>query len=273
MDKFDLHTHTRKSDGSDSPAELVNKAKAAGLSMVAITDHDTVLGVSEAVAEGERIGIWTLPGIEFDTEFDGELHILGLGLNADAPEVSAAMKATIVRREERNRRILNRLREAGIDAEPYMDYGEGTVTRLHVARAIVKAGAAKTVGEAFDRFLRRGCIANVPSRRPTQEATIALIHGAGGIAVLAHPCKLKCDVHKLIGELCEVGLDGVEAFYPTSTEGQTALNLSIAAQHGLYVSCGCDYHGAFRDTALGSAWREDERLDALYRALVERYRK
>ena len=271
MRMFDLHTHTIKSDGSDSPVQLVQNAKAAGLALIAVTDHDTVAGVREAAEEGRRTGMPVLPGIEFDTEFDGELHILGLGIDIGDTHLLEALEKAALRREKRNREIFDKLKTVGVDAEPFMEYGEGTVTRLHVARAIVKAGGADTVPGAFDKYLRRGCVANVPSKRPTKEETIALIHGAGGVAVLAHPCKLRCDVHPLINELAACGLDGLEAWYPTSTEGQTGLFLSLCTQLGLFATCGSDYHGRFRDVRLGAAWREDERLERLLNFLMGRF--
>lgn len=251
MTKMDLHTHSNVSDGTDSPAELVKKAKAAGLELVALTDHDTTAGVPEAVATGEEIGMRVLPGIEYDVEFDGVLHMLGLNIDITNGALIAAEERARVRREERNAEALRRLKAAGMDAAPYMEHGSVMVTRMHLARAIVKAGAAKTTNEAFEKYLRRGCVGNVPCTRPDYGTLIDIIHGAGGIAVLAHPCKLTCDVHPLIADMAARGLDGLEVFYPTATPGQVSLFSSLASQYGLLMTGGSDYHGEGRNVRLG----------------------
>ncbi len=254
---FDLHLHSQYSDGSDTPAQVVRRAAEARVTLLSLTDHDTALGVPEAVAAGRECGVLVLPGVELDTEFAEELHILGLGIDLDEPKLAAALELARRRREVRNAEILKKLAATGCDAAPYMMPYMGTVTRMHIARALVAAGYTADVRAAFRSFLGRGCPGFCEAERVSPREAIALIRGAGGVAVLAHPCHMKCDMHALVAELAADGLGGIEAYYAASTEGQTQLFSSLAAQHGLLVTAGSDYHGPERPANLpGCAWRD-----------------
>ena len=254
---FDLHLHSHYSDGSDTPAQVVRRAAEAGVQLLSLTDHDTALGVPEAIAAGKECGVFVLPGVELDTEFAEELHILGLGIDLAEPKLAATLELARHRREVRNAIIVKNLAAAGFDTAPHMPPYVGTVTRMHIARALVLGGYAPDVRAAFRSFLGRGCPGFHEAERVFPREAIALIRGADGVAVLAHPCHLKRDVHALVAELAADGLGGVEAYYATSTEGQTQLFNSLAAQHGLLVTAGSDYHGAERPANLpGCAWRD-----------------
>lgn len=260
--RFDFHTHSTCSDGSDTPEALVRRARDIGVRFLALTDHDTMDGYQEAAAAGERYGVAILAGVEMDTEFPEELHILGLGVNPASPVLVSALNTARERRNLRNARMLSKLAAAGYDVSGRVAHG-GTVTRLHIARALVAAGHASSLPEAFSRFLSRGGVGYCTVERFTPEQVIDIITAAGGIAALAHPCHLACPVHALVARLKDAGLGGIEAYYPTSTDGQTKLFLSLAKQYGLIVTAGSDYHGPERPrNPLGGAWIDVPELQA-----------
>lgn len=272
MQPYDLHAHSFYSDGTDSPAELTRKARDAGLLLFALTDHDTVAGVPEAVETGKTIGIDVLPAIEIDAQFETELHILGYGVEPSHPSLKAHEEEAAARRVRRNGEIIKRLEAAGLHITPYLEQSKGNGTRLHLARALMLGGYSDTVRNAFDSYLKRGGIGYVESARPAPGRVVEIIHEAGGLAVLAHPKKLRADVHAVVDMLAGLGLDGLEAYYPLSTDGEISLFLSLARQNGLFVTCGSDHHGANRKNAeLGSTWRDVPELRETYRLIKERY--
>lgn len=255
--KFDFHTHSNCSDGADSPAVLVNRAKEAGIRFLALTDHDTVRGYPEAAEEGKRIGLPVLPAIEMDSEFAEELHILGLGIDPFHPGLISALETALERRNQRNRKMLRQLKEAGCDIHLDLDDDRGTITRFHFALALRDAGYAKTIPEAFENYLKRGKPGYYRVERFSPKEIIAIIRKAGGVAAIAHPCHLSCDVHGLVAQLKDEGLGGIEAYYATATEGQKNLHLSLARQYGLLVTAGSDYHGPERPrNRLGCAFED-----------------
>ena len=255
---FDLHLHSRFSDGTDNPRDIVRAAKEAGLEFIALTDHDTMMGVPEALAAGREFDLPVITGIEFDTKFPCLLHMLGYGMDPEHPALKRALLEAERGRNLRNEAILDRLAAMGKDARPFMKAKEGTVTRLNIAIALVEGGLAESRKEVFTTLIGKNCPAFVePSHRLTPEDTIALIHEAGGIAVLAHPCKLSANVQKVVRELAAAGLDGIEACYPTATDGQKLEHLSLARELSLLVTCGSDFHGANRPAAtLGCAYED-----------------
>ncbi len=271
MNKFDLHTHSFYSDGSESPAEIVRAASEAGVVLLALTDHDGISGVSEALEAGGRAGVRVLPGIEMDCAWTHELHILGLNVDPAHPALTAAIEAAKKRREARNETMIRQLVDAGYDIRPFLDGLGGSVTRLHMALALVDAGFAPTVREAFDSFLKRGCAGFVDGYRerciPAGDA-MDVIHAAGGLAVWAHPQHTPADLHKMTDMLADLGLDGIEAYHPSATEGGAELLESLASQHRLFVTCGSDFHGAHRPgVTLGCTWRDCPSLERTYRML------
>lgn len=270
MNSFDLHLHTDYSDGEDSPSALVRKAKALGLSLIAVTDHDTVKGVAEGAAAGREAGVLVLPGVELSTQYSAELHILGLGVDTSDAALLAALEANAVRRGDRNAATLARLAELGMDVRPLMEYGRGTTTRLAIAAALAEAGFAASPADAFRRLLDRGGIAYVPTVRMDREEAIRLIHGAGGRAVIAHPFQSEREPRRLITELADMGLDGVEVFYPHTSDGQRLMLLSLARQLKLLVTCGSDYHGSARPAQPGCTWAAVPELEAAYALFAAR---
>jgi predicted metal-dependent phosphoesterase TrpH len=258
---FDLHLHSNRSDGSDTPAQVVQNAAQRGVTLIALTDHDNVNGVPEAIAEAERAGVRVLPSIEMDAEWPHELHILGLDIDIFEPRLQAALATALKRRGERNAVIAERLLHAGFDITPYLGDEIGTVTRLNIALALVKGGYAENTRDAFVRFLRRNCPGYYTVERFAPEQVISLILGAGGVPVLAHPTKGHPDLHKLAPVLAGFGLAGMEGYHPTLSDGESVIITSIARQLGLLVTCGSDYHGAHRQDVLpGQTWRDTPAL-------------
>jgi len=285
-ERFDFHTHTCVSDGSLTPTELVRRAAANGVTGIALTDHDTVDGIAEARAEGERCGIEVLGGIELSVnEADGSraMHILGLGLEDPAP-LRARLEALRRSREERAARIVGHLRRNGVALELAAVEAQaagGAVGRPHVARALVELGAVRDVDEAFTRWLRRGRPAFEPNAELSAREAIEMVHAAGGVAVLAHP-PLSGGVDSpgglaaFVERLVPLGLDGLEIWHPSHKPTVARRLRRIAAAHGLLETGGSDFHGADRpDVEVGRGRGGKLRIgrdvrDALERRLVER---
>lgn len=266
---FDLHLHSNCSDGSDSPAEVVRQAVARGITLLALTDHDNVSGIPEAMAEAERIGVRFLPSIEMDAEWPHEMHILGLDIDIEEPRMKQALSVAFQRRGGRNQEIVARLLHAGYDVRPYMKGDIAAATRLNIALALIEGGFATDIKDAFVSFLRKGCPGYYSAERFTPEEIIQLILGAGGIPVWAHPMNGHADPHKIAPMLKSMGLMGLEGFHPSLNEGDSVIITSIARQQGLLVTCGSDYHGANRQNVFpGQTWRDNNVLNEC-RAFLE----
>jgi len=214
--QIDLHTHTTYSDGTLSPGELVTLAKADGLSALAICDHDTIAGVKEGMDLGKVIGIEVIPGVELSIEYDlppgGHMHILGLFIDPDSPELIQGLNWLRKKREERTPKIVKLLNEHDIEItedEVKQEAGDGSVGRPHIARVLMNKGYVGSIQEAFDRFLKKGAVAYVPKEKFTLGKGISMIREAGGIPILAHPVYLKLDrmdLEALLVELKDTGL-------------------------------------------------------------------
>lgn len=258
---FDLHLHSRSSDGSDSPAQVVRSAADRGVTLIALTDHDNVGGVPEAMAQARQTGIRMLPSIEMDAEWPHELHILGIDIDIDETAFKTALATALSRRGERNVVIVERLLHAGIDVRPFLSKEIATASRLNIAIALVKGGFAESTRDAFVNYLKRGSPGYYSVERFPPEQIISLIRGAGGVPVWAHPLKGHPDPHQLAPMLKEFGLAGLEAYHPTLSEGDSVVLTSIARQLGLLVTCGSDYHGEHRkDVFPGQTWRDTAAL-------------
>ena len=269
--KMDLHTHSLYSDGDRTPAQLVSLAADRGITMLALSDHDCVDGVDEAIAAGRQAGMDIVPAVEFDNEFDQELHILGLCIDHHAPCLVDALKETTARRADRNARIVKQFSMNGYDVAPYLVTDkQGVLTRLHIAAALQVAGYTEALKEGFS-LMQPGGPGYVPTNRLKPDEVIRAIKASGGIPVLAHPCHLKGNVHAIINWLIGLGIAGIEACYSTSTPGQTADFISIAHQNGLIVTCGSDFHGDRRPkAALGCAYQDIPELAATRELLQKR---
>ena len=219
--RFDLHTHSCISDGTATPSEIVRIAAKNGIKLLALTDHDNIMGIKEAVETGAACGVPVLPAVEMDNEWRHELHIIGLDVDPNNPMLIRALDIARERRERRNKIIYARLKEAGYDVQPLVGRPESVTTKLHIAHALIKAGYANDVRDAFTRYLRPGTPGYYTEKRFTPQQVIELIHAADGLPILAHPCHIRDNPHGLIRELNDLGLMGLEAYYPTSAPRQT----------------------------------------------------
>lgn len=250
MSRIDLHLHTTHSDGSLPPSEVVRLAHEAGVTALAITDHDITTGLPEALAAGQALGIEIIPGIEISSRYgDSELHVLGYFLNWQDPELNARLATLRDSRHRRNPQIIERLQALGIDItydEVRAVAGSDSVGRPHIARVLMDKKIVASAKEAFDRFLANGKPAYVPRDLPEPAEAIQWIKAAKGLAVLAHPTWVKATegtLTDLVRQLKAAGLDGVEVHYSTHTPRQTREYLSLAKQTGLLVTGGSDFHG------------------------------
>lgn len=244
--KADLHMHSVFSDGTDEVPAIVAKAKAAGLSLMSLTDHDTVKGVGIALEEGEKQGIKVLPGIEISTYAVCEVHILGYNIDINNDRLLTRLAEIEDKRHERIKAILTNLKKYNIEPDEEKIFDRiGTVGRMHIAKQLLAKGYCQTITEAFDRYLGERGIAYVPSKRITPLEGVKLIKAAGGLAVIAHPlifCQ-KGKLDDLIGGLKTYGLDGLEVYYPTHTLDDTAKLYDLAKKNRLIATGGTDYHG------------------------------
>lgn len=241
----DLHAHSTASDGSSAPAGLVAAAHAAGLSAIALTDHDTMAGLDEAADAAARLGIRVVPGVELSA-IDGEreVHVLGLHLDR-AGALEDALSTFRDTRVSRAKEIVARLNALGVpvsfDAVAAHAAG-GAIGRPHLARALIEEGWARDSRDAFDRYLGAGRPAYVPKHRLPMADAIALIHGAGGLAVLAHPGGE--GRRETIERFVRLGLDGLEVRHPGHGNEDTTRLGALAEFFGLVSSGGSDWHGA-----------------------------
>lgn len=249
MDFIDLHTHSTYSDGTRTPAELVDLAKEAGLKAIALTDHDTMAGLEEALARGREQGVEVVPGVEISAVQDGRsLHIL-----AYRPRENRELQQLLARlqqyRQARNEQILARLNRLGIPVTPaelrrYSPAGQ--TGRPHIARLLVDRGVVKTVDQAFGRYLKKGCLAFVESGKVPALEVVRTIAQAGGLAVLAHPVHANpslAELPALLQLLVPAGLAGLEAYYPSHSAAAIRELKRLAARYGLLLTGGSDFHG------------------------------
>lgn len=260
MPAIDLHTHSCCSDGSFTPQQLIREAQRLGLSAIALTDHDTMAGVAEAMLAGATCGVEVLPGIEVSASHNGQaVHILGYGAAADHPGLRCLVAELATLRETRNQAILARLDSLGITVNraELTASTPGLIGRPHIARQLVRQGHASSIAQAFRRFLRRNGRAYVPAGKFPAGETIRIIRQAGGLAVLAHPTTIDKNlkgVPTLVRKLSESGLDGLEVFYPGHSQLICRRLLELCQQHRLLATGGSDFHGSLKpEIQLGGA--------------------
>jgi hypothetical protein len=249
---IDLHCHTTASDGSSTPERLMQEAASAGVRVIAVTDHDTTAGLTASAAAASARGLEFVPGIEITAVFEGrDVHVLGYFIDAACADLQAFLLA---QRSDRRRRaidIAERLSAIGapIDIETVLSAADRqtgkSVGRPAVAAALVRAGHAASVPDAFDRYIGEGRPGFVERRGPSPADVVRQILAAGGLASLAHPGKLGRD--EIIEPLVRAGMAAIEVFHPDHDEAAATRYAAIAQQLDLLVSGGSDYHGP--DTA------------------------
>jgi 3',5'-nucleoside bisphosphate phosphatase len=241
----DLHSHSTASDGSRAPRDVVLEAKRVGLAAIALTDHDTLDGVAEALVTGAELGLRVVTGVELSAvEDDVETHILGLHLS-DTRALEAQLVSLRDMRRNRAQRIVARLNELGVRIEftaVLEQAAGGAIGRPHVARAMVAEGWAVDLRDAFDRYLGNGRSAFVAKDRLAVTDAIDLIHAAGGLAVLAHPGA--SGTRERIAAFVAQGIDGVEVRHPGHSAEDMARLLALVEHYSLVPSGGSDWHGA-----------------------------
>jgi predicted metal-dependent phosphoesterase TrpH len=291
---IDLHTHSNASDGDFSPTLLIREAVRRGMSAIALTDHDTLDGLEQAQNEAEAVGIRFIHGIEINISWigkgaalggalsvpglgpGGEFHLLGLGIKSPSPAFLAAVAELARRREERNREILDRMHEFGIEAnwEDVLALSGGrTVGRPHFAALLVQKKIVKNREQAFDRYLKMGRPLYVPKAGLEFPPAAALIRESGGIPVLAHPGTLYVAwgrLPALIKVLKDLGLAGIEAWHPNAKPRYCRRLEELGRSLGLYITEGSDFHGTTRPgRELGCSRKGREISDAVLEAIPE----
>ena len=253
MEKLiDLHTHSLKSDGSMTPAEVVREAKRAGLAAIALSDHDTVDGIREAAAEGEKIGVEVIPAIEFSVQSKTETHILGYFIDIENPDLLKTLKEVVDLRIERNYVTCQRLNELGFDItieEVRALAPNNFVGRAHFARVLMDKGYTKSVKEGFDLYMTSGKYAYCEKQRLTARNAVELIGKCGGISFLAQPHLTKLgddELKEFLKELKGFGLSGLEGYYTDYTPEMQEKYQAMAKELGLLISGGTDFHAAMK---------------------------
>lgn len=259
MDLIDLHVHSNASDGTLSPSQVVDLASRQGLRAMALTDHDTLDGLEEALEAGKQYGIEVICGIEFSTSYQGrDVHIVGLDLNPDDVRFQEALKEFQLSRDRRNLAIIKRLQKHGVSIswDAMMEnFPDCVWTRAHFARYLMEQGYVSSIKEAFPRYIGDRAPCFVPREKVTPYQAIRLIQDNGGIAVLAHPMLYGLGLEQLrllFSRLRDAGLDAVEVFYSTNSQEEERLSRQLARDFNLKLSGGSDFHGSNKpDIQLG----------------------
>jgi len=298
MNYIDLHIHSTYSDGSMTPGEIVGAAAVSGLRVIALTDHDTIGGVQEALRAAEAAGttgatgfagaagtadaaksLTVIPGVEISAYHEYPLHLLGYFGVDNYRNIDGFLKEMRYERNVRNDKIIEKLNMLGIKLsreEVVAFAGKEVFGRLHIAAVLVKKGVSRTLSEAFYDYLSEGRKAYVKKLGGTPRECVRAIADAGGLPVVAHPGKLGMRLKELKSfakSLADCGLYGIEAYYPDNTPAETANYLNIANELGLIATGGSDFHGAFREgVKLGSGkngnlFIPDDTSDAIFSAL------
>jgi len=241
--RVDLHVHTTASDGQFSPAEIVHQALEIGLEAIAITDHDTVDGVSEALQAARGTPLEVIPGVELSAlDSKTEVHVLGYYVNHYHQRLRDTLDRLRDSRLQRARRILTRLARMGMPLDwddVQRSAGQGVIGRPHISLAMLEHGYVSTVAEAFDLYIGRGRPAYAERYKLLPADAVRAIMEAGGLPVLAHPL----EIAHLIPALVESGLRGLEAYYPRYAPDETEFLLRMAGKHALVATGGSDFHG------------------------------
>jgi len=275
----DLHVHSTRSDGTYTPSQLVDYAIEKGLKAFALTDHDTVDGIEEALEAAEGKSIEVIPGIEYSTEYrKRDVHIVGLFIDYKAPVFLEYLKRFQDSRIERNHKLCRNLQGAGFDITYdalLEEFPNAVITRAHYAKYLLAHGYVKSMVEAFDRYLGDHTPYFVHREKITPEEVIDITRRAGGIPILAHPTLYKLGREQLdilVSTLTDAGLMGLEAIYSTYSPSEESQMKALAKKYNLLISGGSDFHGATKPgldlgTGYGRIFVHEEVLENLRAAL------
>lgn len=252
MDAIDLHVHSTYSDGTLTPGEIIKLAADTGLRALALTDHDTTDGIDEAARAAGINGIELVPGIELSCCYGGfkEVHIVGLYIDKQNDVFKNAISDARNARENRNVKMARLLSDAGMNVtieDMRLMYKDSVITRAHFADYLLRKGYVKSRREAFDRYLNDNAPCYVPRKHITASDGIELIKTAGGVPILAHPTLYRLgnsEMHKMLADLKQCGLIGIECIYSTYNAGEELQMKQLADEFGLIPSGGSDFHGA-----------------------------
>lgn len=262
---LDLHIHTTASDGSLTPTQVVQLARKKGFSLIAVTDHDTMGGVAEALEAGKKYNVDVVPGVEISSGVTLEVHMLGYGMSPDHPVMKAMMEDMRAARVERMELIIENLQKMGvpITVEEVEAVAGGAIGRPHIAQVLIAHGLVPDVRTAFREYIGVGAKAYVERRKMTSEQVIANIRDAGGVPVLAHGGLLRIsevELNQWIDSMAKKGLMGLECYHNAHTPQMERLLRAAAERNGLLVTGGSDFHGASRpDVEMGtglSRWND-----------------
>ena len=249
MKYADLQLHTRYSDGTETPAEILYRAKKNAIDCVSITDHDTTAGIPEALKASVEFGMEVIPGIEISCDCSkGTLHILGYYMDILHPVFQASLRYFREARNLRIYKIIDALRDYGLDItvdDVFEEVKGDSPGRPHVAQVIINKGYAKNRQDAFDRFLAHGKPGDIEKAKMRPHEAVNMIHSARGLAVLAHPHSL--DDIDVIRRLVIYGLDGIEVFYPEHSHSFIQTLANYVKKYRLFATGGSDCHGAGKD--------------------------
>jgi len=266
---IDLHTHSTASDGIYAPAELLRQASQAGLRVLALTDHDTTNGIAEATRAAEQLDIDLIPGIELNTDSgSGEVHVLGYFPEFTRPDFQEVLTTLRNARVLRGQRMVEQLNEHGIEIswERVRAIAQGSVGRPHVAKALMEAGYVQSIGEAFEKYIGKGCPGYVARYHLSPVDAIRLIVSANGLPVIAHPLDLPglALLREWLPELCAAGMVGLETYYGPYTAANEQTLHALANQYQLIPTGGTDFHGPdIHPTPLGGRYVPAEAVTRL----------
>ena len=252
--RIDMHLHSSYSDGTETPAQIFERAKSLGIKTISITDHDSIKGIKEEIDLAKKYGIQLIKGVELSTFSNIEIHILGYDFDENNEQLKQSLEEFSQKRIERVHLILEKLKKYNIN----LDYEEleksQSIGRLHVAKLMIQKGYVSGIPEAFDKYLGSNGVAYFPSKRITPFEGIKLIAQAGGVPVIAHPLRLlqSRKLEDLIIGLKPYGLKGIEAYYPTHEEKTIKAILDLANKYKLLPTGGTDFHGKNRNIEMGS---------------------
>lgn len=279
IEHVDLHTHSTASDGLYEPSVLLQKAQAAGVQVLALTDHDTTEGIVPAAQTAKELGIEFIPGIEINTQSeDSEVHVLGYLLDYEQPEFQHILQVLRDARVRRGQRMVEKLNDQGIHIswERVREIAQGTVARPHIAQALQEAGYIQSIPEAFEKYIGVHSPAYVPRYKLSPEDAIRLIASVRGLPVMAHPLTVPgIDIlRKRLPGMCQEGLVGIEVYYGPYTAQDEQTLKALAKEYNLIATGGTDYHGpGIHPTPLGGRYVPYEAVEQLKAAKVQRLDK
>ncbi len=280
---IDLQMHSIYSDGSMTPTELVHEAKSLGLTAIALTDHDTIDGLSEFVNAASQMNMVAVPGVEISTDSSlpnhGHLHLLGLFIDPSNPILKNKLNFLRYQRNKRAKQILDKLNILGIKLgikDLQREAGDSCIGRPHIAKILVKQNIVSSLQEAFDIYLAKGKPAYVEKIKFDEQNAIGLIKEAGGLAILAHPHLMNYatvdETKYKIMQLKEFGLDGFEVYYPTMPQSFSLELIHFAEENGFAISGGSDYHGKNKEGIFMGIGKGDLKIpDHIYFRLKEKW--